>query len=841
MMKEEPWSSASALMTLISTALIGVLITYASVHFARNIEQGSTEQRFSFAREEMIAAIENRMRSYESVLRSGNSVFLASDEVTRRDWREFHNGLQLDRHFPGIQALGYSEWVKPSELEAYEARVRAEGFPTFHLKPQGLRSEYTSIIYIEPMDLRNRQAFGYDMWSQETRREAMSRARDTGEITISGPVRLVQEIDSKVQAGILMYLPRYATEFPATLEDRRAQNLGFVYGAFRMDDLMEGIIGSDLREIEIEVFDTTRADAANLLYQSDKIGSDEKTSQTLEGTDRLEMYGRSWEIVSRSKPSLFARDGDVGLTEFFLLGSAGASIFIFVLVAVMLNTRRRAAAIAEEITQDLDDRTKELSASLCRQIMIEDELRVMVTKDVLTGLANRTAYGEWLEDVRAHLEEAEGSLALGESDTSAADDESGQDSEAPQGPCYGLMILDLDRFKTVNDTLGHLKGDELLAAVGNRLHTELPSGLRIARLGGDEFAILVEEDEERSRALALAEDIIALFQSPFACTNRPIKTACSIGIAFIDADCTDPHRAMSHADIALYRAKAMGRAQVRIFDKELEADMVRRASIEDALDGALDRREFHLEYQPKLDANGGTVVGAEVLLRWIHPELGFVPPDMFIQTAEETGDIEAISEWILDETCRQLRSWMDDGVTDIPLAINLSSQQLQSSNLADNIARTLRKYDVPADRLDIEITESMLIADFEAAHSQIEKLRQMGIRIALDDFGTGYSSLSYLHRLEVDVLKIDRSFVNSLDKPQSRLIVQSIMTLAKTLNLRTVGEGVETLDHARFLRANGCNEMQGWLFSKSLRAGDFEEWLKSGVNMPIAAKIAVVQ
>jgi len=809
-------------MVLFGTALVGVLITYAAHLFAENIEQNSAEQRFSFAREEMITSIEHRMSSYESVLRSGNSVFLASDEVTRRDWHQFHAGLQLDHHFPGIQALGYAEWIRPENLAAYEAQIRAEGFPDFQLKPEGIRPEYTSITYIEPMNLRNRQAFGYDMWSQETRRAAMSRARDTGQIAISGPVKLVQEIDSKVQAGILMYLPHYGSETPITVIERREKNAGFIYGAFRMDDLMTGILGTDLREIEIEVFDTTSNERTNLLYRSDRSIREEDTGRRLEAVDTLDIYGRKWEIVSRSKPALFVRNGDVGLGEFFLVGSAGASIFVFALVLLALNTRRRAAAMAHSITRDLDERTKELSASLCRQIVIEDELRTLVTKDTLTGLANRGAYNDWLQDAQRRVDQNDG-------------------FEGQEPPiCFGLLIMDLDRFKSVNDTLGHLMGDELLSVVGARLRNELPEDLRIARLGGDEFAILIPEDKSRANAPALANRIISLFSQPFACANRTIKTACSIGIAFIDADCADPHRAMSHADIALYRAKEMGRAQVRVFDKELEADTVRRASIEDALDGALDRREFHLEYQPKLDSNGGTVVGAEVLLRWIHPELGFVPPDMFIQTAEETGDIEAISAWILDASCRQLRTWIDNEVTDIPIAINLSSQQLQYSGLADTIAETLALYDIPPDRLEIEITESMLINDFEAAQAQVRKLRKMGIKIALDDFGTGYSSLSYLHKLDVDVLKIDRSFVNKLDDPSSRTIVQSIMTLAKTLDLRTVGEGVETLEHARFLRANGCNEMQGWLFSKSLRADDFEAWLKSDANMPIAAKIAVV-
>ncbi len=815
------WSTASAAALLVVTALCGAVLTYASYQFAVESENRAAEERFGFARAEIIAAIEARMRNYESVLRSTKSVFSVSADITRQQWHDYTQGLQLNRHFPGIQAVGYTQWVRQKDLAAYEAAVRADGFPDFRIHPRGRREVYAAITLIEPMDVRNRQAFGYDMWSQETRRSAMSRARDTGAITISGPVRLKQEIDANVQAGILMYLPRYVGLSGTDVEARRRASVGYVYGAFRMDDLMTGILGADTRDIEIEIFDTASQDMQGLLFSSAKASGPANEVSGLTATDTLELYGRTWQIVSHSKPGLFAHNGIVKLPTVVVLLSVALSIFVLTLMFAALGTRHRAAAIAVRITRDLDERTRELSTALRRQVAIENELRSLVTTDTLTGLPNRAAFNVWLQEI------------------------SNPDSQAAVFPVdetlhgYGVLMMDLDRFKIVNDTLGHVTGDELLCAVGARLSKDLPPECRLARLGGDEFAVILPDDEKQTRSLAIAQLIQSKFEQPFACDNRLIKTACSIGIAYISNEGAAQERVMSQADIALYRAKDTGRGLIRVFDEVLEAETVHRASVEDALEGALSRGEFHLEFQPKLHSNGGQLAGAEALLRWIHPTLGFIPPDLFIQAAEETGHLAAISAWVLETTCAQIRAWEDAGVTDAPIAINFSSQQLQSRSLVETVSQMLELYDIAPDKLEIEITESMLIDDFEQAAYQLTRLRDLGISIALDDFGTGYSSLSYLHRLEVDVLKIDRSFVGSLDQSQSRNIVESILTLAKTLNLRTVGEGVETVEQAQFLKANGCDEMQGWLFSKSLRAEDFEQWVASDAAMPVAAKIAV--
>lgn len=822
MTKQNLWSTKGAAAVVLATAIGGILATSAAYQFALKTEKLAAEQRFMFARAETVAAIEARMRNYESVLRGSNSVFEISQDLSRQQWHDFTSGLQLSRNFPGIQALGFAEWVQPEHKAGYEAAVQSEGFPDFRIKPEGIRDAYTSITFIEPMDLRNKQALGYDMWSQETRRSAMAHARDTGKITISGPVKLVQEIDSQVQAGILMYLPHYTDSDLGTMDKRRAANAGFVYGAFRMDDLMAGILGSGQRHIDIEIFDATSSSQNNLLYSSTSAEDVTSEEPPLAATDAIAVYGRTWQIASRGKPSLFVRDGGIGLGQVATTASAGASIFLLILVLLALNTRKRAADIAKHITRDLDQRTEELSASLRRQVRIEDELRNLVTTDTLTGLANRSAFNVWLKDIG---NQHQGATIFPTDETVGG---------------HGIMMMDLDRFKTINDTLGHMIGDELLTEVGARLRSELPSDCKLARLGGDEFAILLPDDADQTESLKLANQIRNLFVEPFECDGRYIKTTCSIGMAFIGSNMPNPERAMSQADIALYRAKDTGRGIIKVFDEALEAETVRRATIEDALDGALARREFHLEFQPKIGSNGGRIVGAEVLLRWIHPTMGFIPPDMFIQTAEETGYIESISAWILDTTCQQIRTWMDNGITDIPLAINLSSQQLQSPELIATVTSALLRHNIPPEKLEIEITESMLIDDFDQAYRRLSELRDIGIKIALDDFGTGYSSLSYLHKLEVDVLKIDRSFVGSLDQPQSRTIVQSIMTLAKTLNLSTVGEGVETVEQAQFLRANGCDEMQGWLFAKSLRAEDFEKWLVDSEAMSTAAKLAVV-
>ncbi len=824
------WSPARAAVILAVTAIAGGVITWAAYDSATQVAGNAAQARFKFERAETIAAIETRMYSYETVLRSTKSVFGVKPDMSRENWHDYLRGLRLEQNFPGTQGIGYSIWLTPSEVPEYEARIRTEGFPEFAVSPAGPRDEYTSITFIEPMDARNRKAFGYDMWSQETRRQAMSLARDEGRVAMSGPVKLVQEIDADVQAGVLIYLPYYNQPLSRlqTIAQRRKALNGFVYGAFRMGDLMSGILGRDTGVIDVALYDTNAADTPTLLYRSANNDNPQTDKQTLTATDTINIYGRSWRLESQSKPLMFARTGATGLPSTTLIGGLTTTTFILLLLALTLNTRRRAHVIATEITQDLDLRTEELSKALIRQEAVEDELRLLVTIDALTGLHNRTAFNDWLRDITdGNSFDDRGGIRLSEDNDNADSDADG----------HGVLMMDIDRFKVINDTLGHRAGDELLRAIGTRLKNSLHADIKLARIGGDEFALVIADSEDLATSRALAAAIMDLLVEPIDCGERTLKATCSIGIAFLHGSHKDPQRAIAHADLALYRAKSVGRNVMHVFDAQLEADVVRRAAIEDALDGALERGEFHLEYQPKLDANGGKVVGAETLLRWNNPKIGFIPPDLFIPIAEETGHIAPLSRWILDTACAQSRKWQDEGLIDFPLAINLSAQQIQSSDLVKTVSDTLKKHQIEPSMIELEITESMLIDDFEKTAGQLRELRELGVRIAIDDFGTGYSSLSYLHRLEVDILKIDRSFVGSIETSQSRSIVTSIIGLARTLRLHTVAEGVETVEQARFLRANGCDEMQGWLFSRSLKADDFEIWVRKGTDVPLRAQI----
>jgi predicted signal transduction protein with EAL and GGDEF domain len=400
---------------------------------------------------------------------------------------------------------------------------------------------------------------------------------------------------------------------------------------------------------------------------------------------------------------------------------------------------------------------------------------------------------------------------------------------------FAVLFVDIDGFKKVNDSLGHAFGDQLITEIGRRLTKSLrgydtisrttasedaewsASENTLARLGGDEFTALLVDLKDPSDAIRAAKRIQDVIAIPYSLCGQEIFVSASVGIALS----TTPHNTaddlIRDADIAMYRAKSLGKARIEIFDTEMHVQAVNRLKLETELQRAVERQEFRLFYQPIISLDGGRITGFEALLRWQHPHRGLVGPAEFINVAEETGMILPIGKWVLRQACRQARIWQNRYPSDPPLtmSVNISARQFAQSNLTEDIRSVLEESKLPAPSLELEITETVAMGDTERTHNILSSLKNLGVRLAIDDFGTGYSSLNYLRRLPFDTLKIDRSFISGIGGgTDSQDIVGIIVMLARNLHLRVVAEGLETAEHVSHLQKLHCESGQGYFFSK---------------------------
>jgi diguanylate cyclase (GGDEF)-like protein len=416
----------------------------------------------------------------------------------------------------------------------------------------------------------------------------------------------------------------------------------------------------------------------------------------------------------------------------------------------------------------------------------------MAHHDALTDLPNRAAFVEHLAATLTQAETASNHFAV--------------------------LCIDLDRFKEVNDVFGHSVGDALLEEVARGLK-EAAGDAFLARLGGDEFTVVVAEGSQPSTAEALADRLLATVADNLEVRGQRLRVGLSIGVAIYPADGADAATLIANADAALYRAKSEGRATIRFFDADMDKRLRDRRALQHDLRSAVARGQLVVHYQPQARI-GGEVIGFEALVRWNHPTHGIVPPATFIPLAEESGLIIPIGEWILREACREAASWSQP----LQIAINLSSVQFRHGDLAGLVHAVLLETGLSANRLELEITESVLIGDFSRALSILRRVKAMGVRIAMDDFGTGYSSLSYLQSFPFDKIKIDRAFISNVDRnPQSAAIIRAVIGLGRGLDLPVVAEGVETKEELAFLVGEACQEVQGFLIGKPLPIAHYRD------------------
>jgi len=404
------------------------------------------------------------------------------------------------------------------------------------------------------------------------------------------------------------------------------------------------------------------------------------------------------------------------------------------------------------------------------------------------------------------------------------------------GSSFYVLFFDLDRFKYINDTLGHDAGDELLKTITERMSECARKGDTLARLGGDEFVLMLEGIDDEEVIAPLVQRIMDRICEPVVLGKQEVAVTCSIGISVYPQDATDPFTLLKYADTAMYHAKDKGRNSVERYSAEMHSRVNEHLVMESHLRRALERNEFVVHYQPLINLRSGKIVGAEALVRWKHPELGLVPPARFIPLAEEIGLICGIGEWVMRTACAQAKAWHAAGFNDMQVSVNLSAQQLVRPQFEAEVAQALADAALPSRYLELEITESTSMRSPEQTVLLLAKLKAMGIRIAIDDFGTGYSNLVYLKRFPVDRLKLDRSFVSDItSNPEDSALAHAIIGMARSLKLTVVAEGVEGQAQVRQLSSYGCDEMQGYYFSRPVEADGFLAMLHSGRTLDTAS------
>jgi len=485
---------------------------------------------------------------------------------------------------------------------------------------------------------------------------------------------------------------------------------------------------------------------------------------------------------------------------------------------------RARAEIERERAEQAERHVRELNNYITEQERIslvleetKDHFRHAAFHDSLTGLPNRAMFTELL---KAEIEY----------------------SKRSKEHLFAVLFLDLDRFKNINDSLGHTHGDLLLVAFAERLERTLRPVDTLARFGGDEFAVLLTGIVDTTDAVRVAERIHAELSVPFNLDRNSAFATASIGIALSSSGYDRPEDILRDADIAMYRAKENGKARYEMFDQGMHARAVSRLQLESDLRQAVENNEFTIHYQPIVALKTGRLAGFEALVRWNHPRLGIVSPADFVPVAEETGLIVPIGQWVLEEACKKVREWQvnSPGHRALSLSVNLSARQVAQPDLLERIKGALSESTLQPHHLKLEITESVVMGNAEAAAQMFKQLRSLGVQLSIDDFGTGYSSLSYLHRFPLNYLKIDRSFVMRMTTDNDNAIVKTIATLAQNLGMEVIAEGIETEEQYQRLKELGCEYGQGFLFSRPVDADSASRLLVKDLQRDLALDVQTI-
>ncbi|MBR0992759.1 EAL domain-containing protein [Bradyrhizobium japonicum] len=772
------WWRAAPLLGLYRPALvavgIGLLFSVAGAAAVARWEDRVNRIEFENAAETEAIVMQNGMGEYISRLVALRTLFESTnDEVTRSEFETFSARL-FERH-PGMLRIAWLPRVNRKERAEYETAAISDGISGYRIKSlQGERfatapqsDEYFPVFYsTQP---KTSQVYGMDYATVPERRAVLERARDDDKVAAIR-TRLFEPREGGRLPDVLVAIPVYAKGTSReTVADRRRNLAGFVVGIFDLPLLIQAVrvtTGAS-PAVSMNVYPPLAAQIVSLEQMLPDYSSAASAPQSMRDVARalhwsgsLKIGDTDWQV--RAVPTA---GGPLETTY----DRACAVLIVGLLLTLSLSTY---LMLASRNSRRL---------SLANRRVLE-----LAQTDILTGLPNRAFFLARLDELNGRLEDG--------------------------GPTFSILMLDLDRFKNVNDSLGHSAGDALLRQVGQRLKSAVRAGDVLARLGGDEFAVIQERcQDQRTCSTELAARIAKLLTEPFLLPGHRVEIGTSIGIAIAPDHGRDQEQLLKKADLALYRSKSAGRNCFTIYDEAMSAELEARNTLEGDLRDAIAQCQLEVHYQPFVDALSGARRGFEALVRWRHPTRGLIPPDQFIPLAEETGLIVPLGEFVLRRACADAAGWPSD----LAVAVNLSPIQFKEAELFEMICAALADSGLPPQRLEIEITESVLLERGVENHAFMQRLKQLGIELALDDFGTGYSSLSYLTAFPFDKIKIDKSFIrNLIHQPRSSAIISAIVTLARGLDMSVTAEGVETREEFERLKALGVNFAQGYLFGR---------------------------
>ena len=758
---------------------IGLMLSLIAAYAVGRWEQRVTKVEFEGVAATELIVMQNGINEYLSRLVTLRTLFESTnEEVTRSEFEVFGGRLFVDH--PGILRVGWLPRVNRKERADYEAAAVNDGIAGYQIRslaPDGGLSPAPESKFYFPVffstESKTSMVYGLDYSTEPIRWATLERARDNDAVATL-PTKLVYDPKGDTP-GVLVSVPVYAKGTSrTTIPDRRRNLTGFVVGIFDLEQLLQSIRTASAAStaITINAYPPELGPGGPQYRSVPDYSSAPQTQRSMQdfatGTHwsgALRIGDAAWQVLAipAAGGRLIAR-----YDRALIVLTVGLIITIFVAVYLGLASRNsRQLALANR-------RVLELAQT-----------------DILTGLPNRAFFLEQLDEAYS--------------------------DERQRGEAFSILMLDLDRFKNVNDSLGHAAGDALLRQVALRLKSALRSTDVLARLGGDEFAIIQAEcDDQRTGSIGLATRISKLIAEPFLLQGHQVEVGTSIGIAMAPEHGSDQEQLLKKADLALYRSKSAGRNCCTLYDEAMSAELEARNTLESDLRDAVARCQFELHYQPFFDFQSGERRGLEALVRWRHPTRGLIPPDQFIPLAEETGLIVPLGEWVLKRACDDATSWP----ADIKVAVNLSPVQLKQAELFDVIRSALRSSGLPPERLEIELTESVLLERAVENHALMERLKGIGISLALDDFGTGYSSLSCLTAFPFDKIKVDKSFIGNLaNGHKSSAIISSIVALARGLGMSVTAEGVETHEQFERLRTLGVNFAQGYLLGRPMPLG----------------------
>ncbi|PSF09672.1 bifunctional diguanylate cyclase/phosphodiesterase [Marinobacter halophilus] len=627
------------------------------------------------------------------------------------------------------------------------------------------------IRWLEPLT-GNQAVVGYNVAFNNQRRKALEQAAATGQYDLSGIIDLHQG-----GKGMVIYYPVGAGE----------ANNGFIAGVFRIEVLAEQLLTSRVLEhFQIEI-----QDAGAPAYLLDTLAD---VDNSFSYTVPIQLPTLNWALTLQPSQAWVNSQRSFWPTVTFasLLLMGLLTALTALLVQLILKRNQALLKTQRELEQEIDQR-----------VAMQVDLERLESTDTLTGLANRRFF---MEDLAHTLNIADRQMRQ-----------------------VGLVMLDLDRFQVLNDTLGHQFGDELLIKVSERLNSLSNERILVAYSGGDEFMVCQQQVDDIDDVIHLLGQIKQCFAEPFAVQGEPHSITATMGVAVYPQSGLDADTLMRNADIALYRAKSQGRNTYQFYTEGMQDREVMRLELDKDLSQALANNEFVLFYQPQLDLATGEINSVEALIRWQHPRRGMLAPIEFIPLAEESGRITEIGRWVVLAACRQLAQWRGTPCEQLRVAVNLSGRELDDESLIDHIREALVSENIDPGKLEVELTEEIFIQNIEHNLSQLSRLRELGIQLAIDDFGVGYSSLGYLRDFPVDLLKIDRSFItNVTERHDDAVITRAVINLAHNLGIQVVAEGVETEDQLNFLKAHRCNLAQGYLISRPIPPADLAKALTEG-------------